>query len=444
MNILLIRHGEALARNLALADEERPLTLEGRKAVQRFAPILAFYLKQHSVRLITSPKLRARQTAKLLEEAGLPAPEVMRFVATGTLSSLKRLLRGTLDTTLVIVGHAPYLDEWIYALTEQCVTLSKGGVAQIELTEGDVLKGRVTFALSLADASRLLAAGGIRDWKTLFEKDLSRVLEGAFDAMMSRRDDFLAAPSASEGVHQLRVKIRQYRSVISLLKPLLKKKTYRSLQGKLRGFAQECAYLRELDVLLEQWRDASALFEAHHLTGEAFEAILRAERAQEAQRLFQFFETPKRAQQLEEIQRELRSSLSLKKAPCYSLDDLVCGTLKTWHQKIQEQVQRIDANDRAAIHALRIRSKKIRYVLEVFKREKTPRMDGMYAQEKAWQEHLGRITDANRNQEAVLEIAAHYPHAPIEEELAVFLEQQKAEAQGLYEAFFKEASLAQA
>lgn len=72
MELYLIRHGIAVERGIYAQDCDRPLTDKGRDRTQCVAQRLD-QLGLHFDLILTSPFLRARQTAEILYEAGLGA-----------------------------------------------------------------------------------------------------------------------------------------------------------------------------------------------------------------------------------------------------------------------------------------------------------------------------------------------------------------------------------
>jgi len=63
--VILVRHGKASHDDISMADVQRPLTAEGRKRTKR----IARYLADKNIgieKLITSPAVRAFETAKIL------------------------------------------------------------------------------------------------------------------------------------------------------------------------------------------------------------------------------------------------------------------------------------------------------------------------------------------------------------------------------------------
>jgi phosphohistidine phosphatase len=153
MRLLLIRH--AIAAPLATPntrDDDRPLTPRGERRFRHVAEGLA-RLSPPPRAILTSPLLRARQTAELAAQAwGHPHPRVLPALATGDPHELRHAM-ATFDDddTLVLVGH----ESWISQLTARLLgarsgrgfRFRKGGVACIEVTRGAPYRGRLLWFL---------------------------------------------------------------------------------------------------------------------------------------------------------------------------------------------------------------------------------------------------------------------------------------------------------
>src|SRR5437867_59338 len=113
MEILIIRHGEAVGEAPGLGDAGRFLTEKGRKVTRRVAQWLAKRSKRRPVAIWTSPLVRSVQTAEILAEvAGLDG----EVVACAELSPgrdpgdlLNLLTTQNPKGPLALVGHEPSL-----------------------------------------------------------------------------------------------------------------------------------------------------------------------------------------------------------------------------------------------------------------------------------------------------------------------------------------------
>lgn len=143
MEIFLIRHADALAlgeRGIT-NDEERPLSEKG----EADAESLAHALKKKGIvldKLVTSPLLRARQTAEILLRVW-SRPELVldtcdALAPSGKPRKLsKHLLKAGADK-IGLVGHMPHLGEyaaWLLGNKKFQIDIAKAGVALVTCGE---------------------------------------------------------------------------------------------------------------------------------------------------------------------------------------------------------------------------------------------------------------------------------------------------------------------
>jgi phosphohistidine phosphatase len=142
MKVFLVRHAIAHERNRVRwpNDALRPLTSAGMQKFRRASAGLAKWMPR-SARLLTSPFVRARETAVLLAEArGSKKPvECAELAADKPFSQAFELLRARKDKAVILVGHEPYLSGFLsIALAGQGprlkIDFKKGGAACIEFT----------------------------------------------------------------------------------------------------------------------------------------------------------------------------------------------------------------------------------------------------------------------------------------------------------------------
>jgi phosphohistidine phosphatase len=117
MELYLIRHGIAQEWGLDIKDEQRSLTKEGRQKTEKVAQKLVKLGLQFDL-IVTSPLVRARQTAEILMAEGLSSQleESSYLAPDGHISSwLVDWLEPrnySQNTQLALVGHEPNLSNW--------------------------------------------------------------------------------------------------------------------------------------------------------------------------------------------------------------------------------------------------------------------------------------------------------------------------------------------
>jgi phosphohistidine phosphatase len=127
VRLFLVRHAEAAPGE---PDDLRPLTPAGRDAARALGERLA---EQRPDAVLTSPLLRARETAGLIARAcGLDAEPDDRLAPGATADGLRAAAADRGDT-VVAVGHQPDCGEIALALTGREARFPPGGVQELEL-----------------------------------------------------------------------------------------------------------------------------------------------------------------------------------------------------------------------------------------------------------------------------------------------------------------------
>ena len=140
--LLIVRHAIAQERVEAheqrRTDAERPLTDKGRQRMQQGAAGIRAEVESLA-RILSSPLLRARQTAEILGDEFPETPlDVAEHLSPGhPLPSLVEELAATGEKdTLAVVGHEPDLSSLIALLLcgddQASVQLKKGGAALLD------------------------------------------------------------------------------------------------------------------------------------------------------------------------------------------------------------------------------------------------------------------------------------------------------------------------
>ncbi|MDP9482722.1 MAG: histidine phosphatase family protein [Chloroflexota bacterium] len=117
-------------------DEDRPLSSKGRGQAERLGALLAAVGFKTDV-IVTSPKVRASQTAELVaHRLGLRPRVDDRLGDPLSLTALERVLSKAGDPgSIVLVGHDPDFSELLGLLTgASLITMRKGAIARIDTT----------------------------------------------------------------------------------------------------------------------------------------------------------------------------------------------------------------------------------------------------------------------------------------------------------------------
>jgi phosphohistidine phosphatase len=152
MEVFLVRHAIAHERNRKRwpDDARRPLTPAGKSRFRRAARGLAKWLPK-SAALLTSPYVRARETAEILAAAwrGGDPVDCAELAADRPVEDAFELLRTRKEKAVVLVGHEPYLSGLLAAAlagkdARIKIEFKKGGAACIHFA-ARIEAGRATF-----------------------------------------------------------------------------------------------------------------------------------------------------------------------------------------------------------------------------------------------------------------------------------------------------------
>lgn len=142
MELYLIRHGIAADKAAYENDEERPLTEEGRKKTKNVAQQIHERKLDFDL-ILTSPLVRARETAKILQDIGLSSvvEEFSPLAPDGNIEEwvnwLQQRRQTTNDKSIALVGHQPDLGNWaeilVWGKAQEKLVLKKAGIIGLKL-----------------------------------------------------------------------------------------------------------------------------------------------------------------------------------------------------------------------------------------------------------------------------------------------------------------------
>lgn len=127
MRLIVVRHAEAAPGE---PDELRTLTPRGREDAASLGATLA---GERLDAIVTSPLLRARETADAIAAAAALAPIVDERLAPGATEDDLRAAAEGRGETVAVVGHQPDLGLAVLAMTGTEHAFPPGGTAVVEL-----------------------------------------------------------------------------------------------------------------------------------------------------------------------------------------------------------------------------------------------------------------------------------------------------------------------
>ncbi len=150
--IYILRHGHAEQSESLVNDFDRALTAEGIEKINR----LGVFINSLGVNIdivLSSPFLRAKQTAEILVSNVTPMPEIrmVDFLSCG--ASSKDISKGLLDysvnNSVLIVGHSPDLDVFLGKLIGSGkVNLKKGALAKVNFENNIEISGSLEWLVT--------------------------------------------------------------------------------------------------------------------------------------------------------------------------------------------------------------------------------------------------------------------------------------------------------
>lgn len=256
-------------------------------------------------------------------------------------------------------------------------------------------------------------------------KELARVLREGERTVERRLEAFLAHPDDPETIHRLRISIRTLRSLLAFASPFLRRRRHRLLQDDLRSVVIETSRLREYDVLLRQVRALDVPYgELDEKIGELRELernhvvdVMRGRHVRRALRRV------RKAMERLPWRRRVRERGVTREDVRAAFDELV--------RSVDERYARVDRADADAVHTLRKRAKRVRYVGESFAELLGPDAVAEGARMKGVQDELGDICDARVN----VAMAREFPTRGLSDEARHALEVLLAQNQALVDSF---------
>jgi phosphohistidine phosphatase len=152
MKLYFLRHGAAVEQDEWQGDDAtRPLTPDGRKAMEREAKAMKDLDLEPDL-IITSPLTRAKETAEIVASALRMQERLVedrRLAETVDANVIGQLLRSHGDAQVImLVGHEPDFSRTIGQLAGGAnVDLKKGGLARIDLADSTSTSGELVWLI---------------------------------------------------------------------------------------------------------------------------------------------------------------------------------------------------------------------------------------------------------------------------------------------------------
>ena len=152
MELYLIRHGIAADREAYASDENRLLTDKGHQKTAKVAKGLHHQGLRFDL-ILTSPLVRAKQTATILQDAGLCShiEEFPALAPDGNISVWVQWLeewqhQNADSQSIALVGHQPDLGNWaeilVWGKSQEKLVLKKAGMIGLTLPKQGTLIGQ--------------------------------------------------------------------------------------------------------------------------------------------------------------------------------------------------------------------------------------------------------------------------------------------------------------
>lgn len=151
MKIYLVQHAEAYSKE---ENADRPITEKGRSDIEKTAAFLGQTLKTHVTQIFHSSKLRAAETAAILENAVDTAaePALDDDLKGGADPSIWHKRLATLSGDQVLVGHMPHLQKLASLLVAgnpdlKVVDFTNAGIVCLESNNDNFNKWSLAWAV---------------------------------------------------------------------------------------------------------------------------------------------------------------------------------------------------------------------------------------------------------------------------------------------------------
>ena len=240
--------------------------------------------------------------------------------------------------------------------------------------------------------------------KVAFAVDI--ILKNGLNEMINAFDYFFENPADPEGVHQIRVRIRKYRAVLAFFMPIFTEEEYQTKQDALRNLGQLFSEVRQLDVLLEEiivMENDSVLPICDF---EEIKKHLNSKRETAFDDLMDTLQTDQFALGLLDIMVWKHNEPWIDNSPDLemSIKTYTEREIDKWLKKIKKSMKNLDVKQQQEVHKVRIKSKKLRYVIEQLAAILDKKTRNSVDQFEKIQDDLGYFHDVFANKELLSQL----------------------------------------
>lgn len=254
----------------------------------------------------------------------------------------------------------------------------------------------------------------ISDDETAFEA-ANKIIAGGLPVLRANEPGIIADHD-TEFLHDYRVQIRKIRSVLSLFKGVYDTDQTAELKARFSALAAPTGRLRDLDVyLLERDAYRALLPESLQPGLDALFDIFSEQRGAEQQALTRHLRSAAYKREITALEKLFKRPKNLKPGEHagQAAHDYACERIWQHYRKVRKAAASINADTPDDdIHELRIRCKKLRYLIEFFSPVfPKPALGKLLKPLKRLQENLGLFNDYSVQQES-LQAFLSDPKAP--------------------------------
>ncbi|SHJ45421.1 CHAD domain-containing protein [Parasporobacterium paucivorans] len=432
--LILMRHGKAQGLEPDGNDAARELTRNGINELKAALPGLQEGIGQGmEIRILSSPLIRAVQTAQILarELGDLPVAEC-EWIKNGDFEALKSEIQtATSHTCLIIIGHEPFLSGWATQLYGLHIPFRKGMAVSFAIESLNPIRLKPHWLIQ----PDVLEAECVNvDKKGNAVKEFHKIFRAQFQEIFDMYREISHRIDDPESVHQMRVKIRIFRSTLSFAKPLVEEDDYMQVKEILKNIMTELGHLREIDVMMMDWQN---LIKTHPeiITGESsFLHTLRVERDEEKHRVNN--ELKRIAENLLRIWGIINEEKPESEDEVTRFEDFTEKHLEKWSEKVKDSYESTDFKEISSIHPLRIQIKKLRYVMSALGNFIRLDKNISLSRLKILQDDIGIVCDAAANYHIIEKLDEKYKSRKSAHESAFLAGYQQRRADEIVARYF--------